>query len=117
MDNTQGWTPKTFKDGNAWCAVWPDFVNLQESPAAFGDTEKEAIEALVHPKPLGWRQLSQRWDGIVEYLVRYSDGVVKRICAHYSYNLPYYHFDYYHNDLKNPLPYEPNLKEQGAAYN
>jgi len=30
------------KDGNQWCAVGPDFINLQESPAGFGDTQKEA---------------------------------------------------------------------------
>lgn len=40
--------PKTraFKDGNAWLAVLPDFTNLQESPAAFGDTPEEARAAL-----------------------------------------------------------------------
>jgi hypothetical protein len=29
---------RVFKDGTAWCATHPDFVNLQESPAGFGDT-------------------------------------------------------------------------------
>ncbi len=40
--------PKTrvFMDGNAWCAVLPDFVNLQESPAGFGDTPDLARAAL-----------------------------------------------------------------------
>ena len=37
---------RTFKDGNAWCAVRPDFINLQESDAGFGDTREEAIAAL-----------------------------------------------------------------------
>jgi hypothetical protein len=34
------------KDGNAWCAFYDDFVNLQESPAGFGDTPQEAVNAL-----------------------------------------------------------------------
>lgn len=38
---------RTFMDGNAWCAVHPDFINLQESPAGFGDTREEAIAALA----------------------------------------------------------------------
>ena len=27
---------RIFRDGNMWCAVFSDFVNLQESPAGFG---------------------------------------------------------------------------------
>ena len=40
--------PKTrvYKDGSAWCAVHPDFINLQESPAGFGDTPEAARKAL-----------------------------------------------------------------------
>jgi len=37
---------RTIMDGNAWCAVLPDFINLQESPAGFGDTREAAIAAL-----------------------------------------------------------------------
>lgn len=37
---------RTFMDGNQWCAVRPDFTNLQESPAGFGDTKEEAVAAL-----------------------------------------------------------------------
>jgi hypothetical protein len=33
---------RVFKDGSAWCAVFPDFVDLQESPAGFGDTPEAA---------------------------------------------------------------------------
>jgi hypothetical protein len=39
---------RTFMDGNAWCAVNPDFINLQESPAGFGDDREAAITALTH---------------------------------------------------------------------
>lgn len=33
---------RVFKDGDQWCAVSPDFVNLQESSAGFGETPDEA---------------------------------------------------------------------------
>ena len=42
-----GPTVRTFMDGNAWCAVRPDFINLQESPAGFGSTREAAISALA----------------------------------------------------------------------
>ncbi len=38
---------RTFIDGNAWCAVRPDFINLQESPAGFGETRERAIAELL----------------------------------------------------------------------
>jgi len=38
---------KTFMDGNKWCAVQKDFINLQESLAGYGDTEQEARDNLV----------------------------------------------------------------------
>ena len=34
-------------DGNAWCATNPDFDNLQESPAGFGDSKLAAIKDLL----------------------------------------------------------------------
>jgi hypothetical protein len=37
---------RTFMDGTAWCAVKPDFINLQESKAGFGDTRGQAIAQL-----------------------------------------------------------------------
>jgi hypothetical protein len=44
-NNNQG-KIRVFKDGSAWCAVLPGFVNLQESVAGFGDTAGEAVHAL-----------------------------------------------------------------------
>lgn len=38
---------RTYKDGNAWCAVKPDFVNLQESDAGFGNTPEAATKELL----------------------------------------------------------------------
>ena len=35
-----------FKDGDAWCCVRGDFINLQESPAGFGTNMQEALNAL-----------------------------------------------------------------------
>ena len=34
-------------DGNQYCATYPDFINLQVSPAGFGDTPGEAAAALA----------------------------------------------------------------------
>ena len=34
------------RDGASWCATAPGFINLQESPAGFGDTPEEAIANL-----------------------------------------------------------------------
>jgi hypothetical protein len=33
-------------DGSKWLAVFNDFVNLHVSPAGFGDTQEEAVNAL-----------------------------------------------------------------------
>ena len=35
-----------FRDGDKMCAVFGDFVNLQESPAGFGDNFEEALADL-----------------------------------------------------------------------
>jgi hypothetical protein len=40
-------------DGNQWCATGPKFSNLQESPAGFGDTKRQAMSALC--KDLGYK--------------------------------------------------------------
>lgn len=39
--------PHVRLDGNKWCATNPDFINLQVSPAGFGDTPEEAIADLA----------------------------------------------------------------------
>jgi hypothetical protein len=33
------------RDGNSWCAVGPEFLDLQRSPAGFGDTPEQAVKA------------------------------------------------------------------------
>ena len=35
-----------FKDGDKWCCVHGDFIDLQSSPAGFGDTFEEAMNNL-----------------------------------------------------------------------
>lgn len=35
-----------FRDGDAWGAVGPEFVDLQRSPAGFGATKEAAVKAL-----------------------------------------------------------------------
>ena len=41
-----------YMDGDKWCAVFGDFINLQESPAGFGDTFDEAFEELAKAKTI-----------------------------------------------------------------
>lgn len=36
---------RVYRDGNQWCCTGVEFINLQESPAAFADSPKEAIDA------------------------------------------------------------------------
>jgi hypothetical protein len=36
-----------YKDGDQWCCVFGDFINLQESPAGFGRTMFDAMDALM----------------------------------------------------------------------
>ena len=36
-----------FMDGDKFCCVFGDFVDLQESPAGFGDTQESAYEQLL----------------------------------------------------------------------
>lgn len=36
------------RDGSKWLAVFNDFINLAVSPAGFGDTQEEAVNALKH---------------------------------------------------------------------
>jgi hypothetical protein len=38
---------RVFKDGDQYCAVYKDFINLQESPAGFGETPEQARAALA----------------------------------------------------------------------
>lgn len=40
-----------FRDGARWCCVNGDFVNLQESPAGFGDNIEQAMEDLQNKWP------------------------------------------------------------------
>lgn len=50
-----------FKDGNMWCCVLGDFVNLQESPAGFGKTLLSALRDLLKnlPKNLDiWKNIT-----------------------------------------------------------
>ena len=47
---------RVFLDGDLYCAVYPDFVNIAESPAGFGATPEEAranLKAEVKSVPPG----------------------------------------------------------------
>ncbi len=49
---------RLFMDGNAWCAAMEPFVNMMESPTAFGDTAMEATMALLGDRDV--REIVQR---------------------------------------------------------
>lgn len=49
---------RLYRDGSQWCATRVDFVNLQESPAGFGETCLGALSELC--KSLGYRP-SKMW--------------------------------------------------------
>ena len=51
---------RTYKDGDQWCAVGSNFVNLQESTAGFGDTREDAIEQLVEELENELAQVKER---------------------------------------------------------
>lgn len=61
------------RDGNAWCATRYDFINLQESPAGFGDTCLEALASLC--KDLGYRPATMWGDSFKGLLSREATGV------------------------------------------
>lgn len=42
---------RVFMDGDQWCAVFTNFINLQESEAGFGHTEEAAVTQLIE----SWR--------------------------------------------------------------
>jgi hypothetical protein len=44
--NQQSGEYRVYMDGGKWCAVGPNFISLQESPAGFGDTPLEAMKSL-----------------------------------------------------------------------
>lgn len=51
MDVKQGF--HLYMDGNAWCAVGPHHIDLQQSAAGFGATQQEAVDDL-------WRQIKDK---------------------------------------------------------
>jgi hypothetical protein len=56
-----------FTDGADWCATKNDFENLQESPAGFGKTAREALTALA--VALGYRP-SKMWGATFHDLLK-----------------------------------------------
>jgi hypothetical protein len=58
---------RLFMDGDQWCATRKDFVDLQESPAGFGNTALEALAGLC--QSLGYRP-QKMWGTTFERLLR-----------------------------------------------
>lgn len=55
------------RDGNAWCATAPNFINLQESPAGYGETALEAMAELC--KALGYKP-NKMWGATFKDLLK-----------------------------------------------
>jgi hypothetical protein len=52
---------RIFKDGDKWCAVGPDFIDLQKSPAGFADTPGLALEQLMKEFGKEWAEKNGEW--------------------------------------------------------
>jgi hypothetical protein len=53
---------KLYKDGDKWCAVYkPTFINIQESPVGFGETENEALLNLIRDQAKHLRKDAELW--------------------------------------------------------
>jgi len=67
---------KLSRDGNQQCATRIDFINLQESPAGFGDTNLDAMIDLC--KTLGYRP-SKMWgptfSGLLKPVIKEQQNV------------------------------------------
>lgn len=59
-------------------------------------------------KPVAFRSLGVRHDGVEHFLIRYSDWSVREHHAHVSYHSPYYHFGH-SREMDNTLRYDPRL--------
>jgi hypothetical protein len=59
-----------YLDGNAWCAVGPGFINIQESHCGFGDTPVEAFAALA--RDVGYHP-SKMWGPTLKGLLQDKD--------------------------------------------
>jgi ribosomal protein S5 len=46
---------RVYIDGDAWCAVFGDFIDLQASPAGFGLTAADAVRQLLALAGMEWR--------------------------------------------------------------
>jgi hypothetical protein len=52
------------KDGDAWFAVGPEFLDLQRSPAGFGNTREAAVRELrARLRMAGYPDYSLPWIG------------------------------------------------------
>lgn len=55
-----------FTDGDQWCCVWGDFINLHESPVGFGSTMRAATDSLLEKLPSRRTEAAARATVIVE---------------------------------------------------
>jgi len=96
--------PHHFGDPCIHCGVSHDAI--QPGPCK-GDIRKA--------KPIAYRSLGVRYDGVERYLVRMSTGYVSEIYSHVSYHLPYYHFGHA-RELIQPPRYDERLTASDISY-
>lgn len=72
-------------DGSAWFATRADFINLQESPAGFGDTPVETFAELA--KELGYRP-SKMWGNTFAGLLKAKVAPTSAVGASAPLNNP-----------------------------
>jgi hypothetical protein len=59
-------------------------------------------------KPIAYRSMGVRWDGIERFLVRLSTGAVQERHHHISEHAPYRHFSML-GEIQSPLRYDPKI--------
>ena len=66
---------KTFLDGNSYCATYEDFIDLQVSPAGFGNNPEDATEALLKETLM----LANTALAEIKSKQDYAEGMVQRV--------------------------------------
>ena len=69
---------RLFRDGSAWCAVPPHFVDLMTSPAGFGNTKEAAVAALLADR--GYQTQQRRITAPAAKLEAFVEGGFCRRC-------------------------------------
>ena len=69
------WGINWWADGNKWCTTAGNFINLQESPAGFGDNLLEAFAELA--KAIGYKPSKMWGNSFKDLLDQNREGISK----------------------------------------